>query len=395
MSGNRKRERKRRFALGAGLAGLAMITLAAAFRLDYLLLVLPATLLSYGAHRAMIGERGVPVLTYHSVTNNQAWLPWAREITVRTESFAAQVAMLQRLGLRTITTQDMLAYREKGALPPPNCIVLHFDDGYLDNLTIAAPILQKANMTATVFPSLDFIEPERARARADGDAGYLTWSEIRNLRDRFGWGIEPHGVNHGRIPVSAEAVDTLTADNWRRHAWLQWHHMPGAKHDWFRQSEPPAVPIGSPVPQSALALAACGVVDGRVETARDLDTRIIAHLSQCRNVFAKELGNKPDVFCWPENQACARGREVAEELGYSATTAGKGRNTLAEDARIISRIHVGDRALGFRWPWADAVLLRAQIRLMQGNFYWYAVVAPMNAMRALVFAVRDRTGRPA
>ena len=37
-----------------------------------------------------------------------------------------------------------------------NCICLTFDDGYIDNYTIAFPILKNYNFTATFFPILDF-----------------------------------------------------------------------------------------------------------------------------------------------------------------------------------------------------------------------------------------------
>jgi hypothetical protein len=80
-------------------------------------------------------------------------------------------------------------------------------------------------------------------------------------------------------------------------------------------------------------------------------------------------------------------------LGYEATTGGLGRNTAAEPAHVIlSRIHAGDRALGFRWGPAESLRIRATVRLFQGNHYWYLVSAPMDLIRRTVTAIRDRIG---
>ena len=388
-STNRKRERKLRFALGLSLALMAAANLLLLDLAPLWLHVLVSTTLLYCAHRALTGRPGVAVLTYHSVTDSFGWLPWSGEISVTPESFAAQMNMLRRMKMRTIGDEEMARLRSLGQVAGKDCVVIHFDDGYLDNLVHAAPLMRAAGFTATIFPSLDFVEPEGGVRPAGEKSGYLRWSELRRLREEFGWRVECHGLDHGRIPVSDRAVDVVTPENWRKHAWLQWHAMPGAKHDWFRSETPPAVPIGSMVPESALALAACGWR----EEAGDLQRRLHHHLATSRHRVTAEMGRSPAVFCWPENRACREGREIARELGYIATTAGKGRNTMLEDPSIISRLHVGDRALGFRWPWADAQLLRGQVRLMQGNFYWFPLVLGMQATRKAVFALRRKWRR--
>ena len=384
----RKRERKLRCGAAGVLFVCALATLVMAGATANWAVAGGATVLFYAAHRIMIGRPGLAVLTYHSVSPDASWLPWASEISVNPVSFEAQMKMLKSMGLELIDDATAYVLRAAGSAKLKNYVVVHFDDGYYDNLVHAAPIAARYGVRATIFASLDFIEPEQRQRANGGTDGYLKWSELRELRDRFGWSVQPHGIDHGRIPVSDRAVDTLTEDNWRRHAWLQWHKMPGAKYAWYQSELPPAVPLGSPVPESVLALAGCGVIDGQYEDESHLRTRLHHHLSHCQAKFESELGTPPAIFCWPENHACSQGRHLATQLGYTATTAGHGRNTASEDPAVISRLHVGDRALGFHWPWADAQLLRAQVRLMQGNFYWYPVVGAMNAVRKAVFSLR-------
>lgn len=382
----RKQERKRRLlewgalvVAGAGaaawLGGLAgAATLTAALWLG---------------HRRMILPPGVAVLTYHSVARDPAWLPWGYEIAVAPETLERHLDALAAADCTVLGTRDYLARRAAGVPLPARTVLLHFDDGYLDNWLTAIPALRARRMPATFFASLDFVEPGD-RPRVDNDpAGYMNWAELRALEADPLFEVEPHGVDHGRIPVSDRVADRLTASNWRGHAWLQWAATPGPKHDWYRQALPAAVPLGSAVPVSGLALASVGVR----ETPADLTRRITHHLQLCRGTFERELGRTPQVFCWPENKAVAEGRAIAAALGYLATTGGKGRNTAYEPAHVLSRIHMGDRALGFRWLAAEGFHVRAATRLAHGNLYWYLAVGPMNWTRALVTAVRRRIGR--
>jgi hypothetical protein len=99
------------------------------------------------------------------------------------------------------------------------------------------------------------------------------------------------------------------------------------------------------------------------------------------------------LFCWPENRVSAAGRRIAAQLGYLATTGGEGRNAAAEPAHVLSRIHAGDRALGFRCGPAEALRIRAAVGLFHGNHYWYLVAAPMDLVRRLVMRLRSRFGR--
>ncbi|WP_169542568.1 polysaccharide deacetylase family protein [Sphingomonas baiyangensis] len=341
------------------------------------------------AHRAMIAPSGTAILTYHSVDPEPRWLPWGREIAVHPATFATHMATLARMGDAVLPTREWVARRQAGAPVPARCVLLHLDDGYRDNLVHAAPVLAHHGFAATIFPSLDFIEPGTTTRPAPTGAceGYLNWPELAVLAQQ-GIEIEPHGVAHARVPVSERATGTLDAQNWRANAWMQWAATPGPKHDWFRHAAPQAVPLGSPIPESGLALAARAWTGNGREDADALAARITRDLSACRIAFEKSLGRTPHIFCWPENKAVPEGRRIATDLGYRATTGGKGRNTTSEDPAILSRIHMGDRAIGFRWQPAEALHFHAAVRLMQGNHYWYLVLLPMHAARRLILRLR-------
>ena len=389
----RKRERRARILRWAatmvvGLLGAGTLLAFTSEPAGWLLA--PLCLMGAAAigHRFMIAPPGVAILTYHSVSPAPGWLPWSREVAVHPRTFARHLEVLQRIGAAVLPTRVLVTHRAAGAALPQRPVAIHFDDGYYDNHRFAAPLLRQHGFGATFFPSLDFIEPDGSPRREDVAEGYMRWSELAELAAVPGFEVEPHGVAHARVPVSDRTVGILDSSNWRANAWLQWAATPGPKYDWFRQSAPVAVPLGTPIPASGLALAVPAWIGGAPETPHAFASRIEGDLSECRATFLARLGYVPRIFCWPENKSCAEGRQIARSIGYTATTGGTGRNTADEPPEILSRIHIGDRALGFRWLAAEALHFRASVRLMQGNHYWYLVLAPMNLTRRLVFALR-------
>ena len=155
-------------------------------------LVIPILVIIAG-HRWMKDEGGVPVITYHSVSDGEGWLPLYAKASVTPASFDKQLRLLRDLRCNVISTLDLVKARKEGLALPDRPVVLHFDDGYLDNWTAAFPILKRHNMPATVFASVDFIaEGEVTRPNLEevsGAAGrqelkwkgYLNWAELRAL----------------------------------------------------------------------------------------------------------------------------------------------------------------------------------------------------------------------
>ncbi len=396
-SGNFDRKAARRRAVAiwaggiAGLGALAALAPSAGIPAAAPLAALPLWLW-LADRKWMRRPGGIPCLTWHSVSRDPSWLPWAAETSVTPETLDRQLRCLSEMGCKPMDTVDFVRRRLSGKPVPPETVLLHFDDGYLDNRVAAAPILRRHGMRATLFVSLDFIEPDRPPVPSLDDTdtpprwdGYLSWAELAEL-DAGGFGgvfdVQPHGVDHGRVPTGPRVVDRLTEGNWRRLAWMQWAAMPGAKHGWYRATSPPAVPLGTPVPESEAALAAPAWDGQASETEAAYAERVRRHLRACREAFQAHLGKVPTLFCWPQNRCSALARRIAAEEGYLATTAGRGANREGENPAIISRVHVGERMAGFRWPWMDDLVFRAIVRCFQGNHYWYLVLIAARLLKA-------------
>lgn len=362
-------------------------------------LALAATLAGLAlGHRWMKDEGGVPVLTYHSISEDGGWLPWSTNV-VTPETFDRHMRMLREKGLGVIRTRDLIDARQNGRALPPRPVVVHLDDGALDNWVAALPILRRWGVPATIFVSLDFIENGNAVRPSLDDVetgaaprraltwrGYLNWAEIEMIRREGLVDVQPHGIDHGRVDTGPRLVGELTPANWRSLAWVQWRAVAGPKADWHLWQAPPAIPFGTPLRENAPALSARAWGDAAgLESTEAFEARLRHHLERPLRVLGQG-----EVFCWPENRTCDSARRIAAEIGYRATTGGNGANRPDEDPRVISRLGVGDRVLGFRWPAAEALALWAAIRVFQGNLYWYFPLLVLGLLRkaALFPAVR-------
>ena len=124
------------------------------------------------------------VLMYHGIVAAQTPMPRERETgadlyDVTTENFRAQMEWLKENLYRTVTIHKNLdAFSTKEML-------LTFDDGEMNNCTIALPLLKE----------FDFVGHFFLIAKRIGKDGYMGWEQIRQLNAE-GMIIGSHGFSH-------------------------------------------------------------------------------------------------------------------------------------------------------------------------------------------------------
>lgn len=162
-----------------------------------------------------LGRRRRPgprVLMYHRIA--QTTTGSDPELAARPDRFERQLRLLRSSGRNILALEQLL-----GPDPPPNeGVAITFDDGHRDNLTRAAPILERYSAPATLFLATGFTDSGRPypwAAQSRDDSGHdctmlpMTWDEVRELASR-GWNIEAHGVSHrdlARLPLDAVAEE--------------------------------------------------------------------------------------------------------------------------------------------------------------------------------------------
>lgn len=119
-------------------------------------------------------RKGVRVLMYHKVsTQNNDFL------TVTTAQFESQLAYLKSENYQFITAQNLLDFYVHNNSLPPKPLLLTFDDGYLNNLELAYPILKKHATKATIFIPTSFVG--KTNDWDKGNDEIMSLDQLKNL----------------------------------------------------------------------------------------------------------------------------------------------------------------------------------------------------------------------
>jgi len=172
--------------------------------------------LGLGVQRIQESRRthAVPILMYHkigTVANNAWWVP--------TDVFERQLRALRNQGYSTVLPDDIVNHRKAGKRLPPKPVLITFDDGYRDSLTLAEPLLKKYGFRAVVYLITDTVaETPEARRQYEG-VDVLIWPEIKAMQKRGTFVFGGHSHRHQNLAV----VDDPYADI--RECYLQLHRQ--------------------------------------------------------------------------------------------------------------------------------------------------------------------------
>jgi peptidoglycan/xylan/chitin deacetylase (PgdA/CDA1 family) len=93
--------------------------------------------------------RPIPILVYHQIDAAPPKGAPFRSLYVSPAAFGRQMALLKALGFSGLSMGDLLPYL-RGELSG-RVVGITFDDGYLNNLTHALPVLQRHRFTSTCY----------------------------------------------------------------------------------------------------------------------------------------------------------------------------------------------------------------------------------------------------
>jgi peptidoglycan/xylan/chitin deacetylase (PgdA/CDA1 family) len=147
--------------------------------------------------------RGV-VLVYHRV-RERGLDPW--NLTIDPEIFSGQMEVLARDWTPLSLAELVEGFSQRRL--PERAVAVTFDDGYADNLDVAAPILLEHKIPATLFVATELID----------SGGPLWWDELASLllepvrlprtltlssRNGNQWTIPPVGADEPKTAVSTQ-----------------------------------------------------------------------------------------------------------------------------------------------------------------------------------------------
>jgi len=166
-------------------------------------------MVSSGLHRLMLGDAGV-IVAFHRVND---LLP-EDGLTVSSRKFD-RFCRFFRNNFNVVSLDDFVTRLESGR-GLGRSLAITFDDGYLDNYEVAAPILRKHSLPATFFVVTGFLGSTIVPEWNVGlplQPGWMTWDQVGQL-SREGFDIGAHTRTHvdlGKVNGTTAAAEIVGA----------------------------------------------------------------------------------------------------------------------------------------------------------------------------------------
>lgn len=109
--------------------------------------------------------------------------------TIPPQQFEMQLEMLKKHGFTFIGLRELKAAAEQQKPLPQRPVLLTFDDGYADHFDALFPLLKKHGAKALIFLITDSV----------GKPGYLTWEQIRQMKQSGLVDFGSHTHTHARL----------------------------------------------------------------------------------------------------------------------------------------------------------------------------------------------------
>lgn len=331
------------------------------------------------------------VLMLHSFGNSESfWLQnWLSTSRVHFNDFCSYIA---KNNLPTLFLEEWYLLQNRPEKITGNEIVFTFDDGYLDNLTIAYPILKKYGLKATIFVNPEFVDTGTGIRYKEGQLdlkvkdcdklGFLNWDEIKFLNSTINFDIQSHSMSHNFYFHENKVLDIYEGQ--KDYYWMGWVAKPERKPYWMNENQTGFVPYGTPIFKEYRALGLKryfpdpklneAIVDlyqtckdkkllinkandlikefpGRFETDEEMEFRFRYELCESKRILEEKLNKNVDYLCWPGGGYNDLSLKIAEEAGYKASTiASRERHGLTDNKAPYKRIQrFGMGSIGYNY----------------------------------------------
>lgn len=301
------------------------------------------------------------ILTYHRIIERLDEDPYRSGMSVRADRFRAQLEWLAgRFDVRSVG--DALAALRAGEVGARPLLSISFDDGYLDNLQVAAPILRDVGLPASFYVTVGGLDAPRPfwwdrvthAVRTAARRTPLSSVEITLPGPERRWSTAP--LSRG------ELVDTLLAELWR----LPEHAVPPAVDAIERTLDSDRAP-GPTLParmdrDGVRALHRQGFEIGahsvdHVNLCLRDEAGMRAEMVDSRAELERSLGVPVPGFAYPGGRLDDPVVECARACGFDyALTTLTGVNRACSDPMRLRRVGAPDAALpDFKRAFARAV----------------------------------------
>lgn len=298
------------------------------------------------------------VAMLHSVGSDQSNWVW-NWLSISSAHFETLCKYLHDNQYTTHHLNEWYEYQDDAGIRDRKKIVLTFDDGYLDNLLVAFPIMKKYGIKGTIFVNPEFVNPsENITEARNNPLGFLSWGDLRALEADHLIDIQSHTMSHNFYWKSDRMIDLYTGQP--DYHWLMWNLHPAKKPFSMHEDATSCIPAGYPIfeydralrirrylpdddflmycsdvyqkstfeQKSALSVLINDLqrqqerIPGRYETDKEMESRYRYELFESKRILEEKLNKSVDYLCWPGGGYNELSLQLAEEAGYKASTYG-------------------------------------------------------------------------
>lgn len=119
----------------------------------------------------------LPVIMYHGFTSAGN----ATQYVLSVSDFEQDMRYLSDNGFTAISSEELLQYFKFGMSLPEKPVMITFDDGYLNNLVFAYPIIKKYNVKVMISPIVSMVDFYSNTEDRNPLYAHLTWKDITDI----------------------------------------------------------------------------------------------------------------------------------------------------------------------------------------------------------------------
>jgi peptidoglycan/xylan/chitin deacetylase (PgdA/CDA1 family) len=160
---------------------------------------------AYGLHKPTF-DKSLFITAFHRVNDDLASDP----LTCSSADFELFCRYFKD-NFKVVPLSEQVSACHNGQ-PMGGTISITLDDGYLDNYTVAAPILEKLDLPATFFVTTRFIDSTcvpKWDTHLPVHPGWMKWDHVRELVSR---GFEIGGHTETHIDLGRESLTVISAE---------------------------------------------------------------------------------------------------------------------------------------------------------------------------------------
>lgn len=368
----------------------------------------------------------IPALTFNTIMTHDKNRTWSF-LSANIKVFENTLKYLKKNGYTSIFLQELYDLRTKKRFDDTKLVIINFDDGFLDNYTIAYPMLKKYGFKATVFVNPEFVDGRSivreqvydriARGEVvelDSSWGYMSWNELKEIDDSGIIDVQCHCMTHTWYDEEPVIVDIHHVGD--GYHWLWWNEFIDRKPLWLTEYCDTDIEIGTPVFEYADSISSkrffvdddivefvtneCKSITflndkkkrlqlvyrlnkeinnkfqgnlGRYETDDEYSSRLYNEIHLSKEIIENKLNKKVRFLAWTVGgytPVVQLAQDIARDAGYySVTDCSKAYNDFDDDPFYVYRIggFSGHEIFGKQNLLLEKAFLRMQLYRSKGE----------------------------